>query len=304
MSDQVQQSVSVPITSSGEHYIEFTISAEQENYTIGYYFFVKESTSNFFWFPTKIEPVTSSYYRKYSESNNINLSFESSIDKSINDTGNTTYKFIQETQSNYNELDQLLSVGIQYSRINDTKFPILSISAKSNIEGIDTNKWAIFIYQNKIVMSVSDEISYDEDGKITNVDGQECEIFLPMAEELSDEYKENYHLISIYRNFERREGNNYYKGIYIYIDGILEGAFNSFITTHVPYEKITFFPGNYKVNELGYYCFRHSDQGLSRTWLNDNDIVGYYYTYYEKLLGGAVEESEKALYDAFFKFYL
>lgn len=41
---------------------------------------------------------------------------------------------------------------------------------------------------------------------------------------------------------------------------------------------------------------------MSRTWLTDNDIVGYYYTYYEKLLDGAVDENDKLLYDAFSSF--
>lgn len=297
LSDQQQQSLSVPITYSGEHYIQFRISAEQQEYIIGYWIYVKESTSTFNWFPTNIEPVTSSYYRRYNEDKNIDISSKTALNVSVNNTSNIVCKFLQNEQSSYNEYDQLLSIGLQYSKINELAYPICSLSTKDN-----GYKWAIFIYQNKIVISTSNEVTFNENNRVTNVDGQSTEIFFPMSDVLSDENTTSFHQLSIYRNFEKRTGNNYYKGIYIYIDGILEASFTDFATTHFHYDKITLYPGNYKVNDIEYHCFRHSDESTTKTWLSDNDFIGYYYTYYEKLLGGAVDEQDKILYDAFSNF--
>lgn len=294
LSDQTQQAPSVPITSSGEHYISFTISAEGTSYTTGYYFFVKESTSNFDWIPKDITPVLSSYYRRYSESNNVSIPYTSAISSNINNTENIVCTFDQQVASTYNDLDQLLTVGIQYSSINETEYPIFSFSAAGG-----TNKWNIFVYQSKIVISTADDITINEDGKIIGIEGESCEIFLPMTDNLDDSVSTNYHQLSIYKKFERREGNNYWKGVYVYLDGVLEAAMKNFVTVHQEYTDVVFYPGNYYVNEVEYHCFQHSDQSSSTTWLTDNDFIGYYYTYYEKLLGGAVDDSDKALFDAF-----
>lgn len=294
LSDQTQQAPSVPITSSGEHYILFTISAEGTSYSTGYYFFVKESTSNFNWIPKDITPVLTSYYRRFSESHNISIPYTSSIFNNINNEENLVYTFDQGVASTYNDLDQLLTVGIQYSSINETEYPILSFTASGA-----TNKWNIFVYQNKVIVSTADDITTNKDGKITGIEGESCEIFLPMTENLDDSMSTNYHQLSIYKRFERREGNNYWKGIYIYLDGVLEGAIKNFVTVHQEYTGVVFYPGNYYVNEIEYHCFQHSDQSSSITWFTDNAFVGYYYTYFEKLLGGNVSDNDKILYDAF-----
>jgi hypothetical protein len=290
LSDQTTQAVSVPITQSGERKITFSISAESQNYSKDYYVCARESTSSFNWYPDNVSPEFSKYYRRFINSNINNLNKDTTISMTVN-SNKKTYDLTTNSPSTFNDYDQLLSIGFQYSEVNDTDTPLASF----NTQG--TGKGTVFIYQNKIVVS-----STDTNLDLSNIVGDTREIFLPMVTSLDDSpeyYHKTYHILSIYKRFEYREGNNYWKGIYIYLDGVLEGVFGSMTTEHKQYYSVSFYPGNYYINLIESTSFLHVDQAGSTTWMEDNDLMGYFYSYKEKLLGQNIEEYEKTLYNSF-----
>ena len=301
LSDQQMQSLPIPAPDPTEYKITFSITepATQASYTIDYWFITKEATSSFSYYPKRsnasgsytIPTEASDVYRKLSFANNIegvtpttSFNITSASDEAVQ------YNFQSPDKTNYETLDQMLCLGIQYVRTNDIERPI----ARFNVSGGPIGD--IYIYQDKIVIN--------EDSRVTdvnNISGSSCEIYLPMCHKLSDNLSD-YHLLTIYKRLERVEGNNHWKGIYVFIDGDLEGVFGTFTTTHKKYSSITFFPGNYYINLIENTCFSHTAEDQYHHYMDDIDIKGYYYAYKELILGERVSEETKQLYDNFSTF--
>ena len=283
--DQQTRSISVPLTTGGQEYkITFKIQAEDQSYEKDYYLYVKEATSNFTWYPESVgDGLFASYYRQSIETVGIpNLNFEQPIRMSIN-SNDRTLNFTTQTPSDLSGLDQLLCIGIQLSSIND-------VSEKIATFRCDLDNGTIDIYQNKLVLHLGSSVEYTTD------------IYIPTVHTLNENGE--YHLISIYKNFESREGSNYWKRLYIYIDGILESAISQATTVHYRFEGLTLFKGNYIVNLIECSYFNHQDGAATTTWLSHNDILKFYYTYKEKVLRDDIENPEKelALLDNFGQF--
>lgn len=263
--DQRTQYVSVPITESGEHTITFRISYEHDVYERTYWFFVKESTVNFDWYLDNKQPTYSSYYRNLVATKDFELTNKDRVLRQSNNSSNLTYRFLNNNISSTDLYDQLICVGFQYSSINNIDTPLCSFNCGSN--GSNDNG-SLIIYQDKVVLMIS---------------GDYKDIYLPRTDNLDDSNKSNYHLLSIYKKFERHTGNNYYRGIYVYIDGILEAAFNDYTTLNMKVQNVTLYNCNCLINLLELSYFQH-DSDSATTYLNDNDILRYYYSYKERVL--------------------
>ena len=298
LSDQTLQSIPIPVSEAKEHKVEFTIvePASGASYTVDYWFVSREATSSFTYYPKRsistgtidVSPVTTDVFRKLHTAINIegltelsNIQISSVLDRPV------VYNFLSEKQTQYNDLDQMICLGIQYVRSNDTSIPIAKFSIENGPAG------DIYIYQNKVTISTD---TYDTG----EINGNSCEIYLPMSKTLSDSNTSDYHLITIYKRLEKKEGNNSWKGVYIYIDGILEAAFNAFVAApHNKYNSVSFYPGNYYINLIESSSFSHSGNDAFESYLYDIDIQGYYYAYKEIILGTQVDEATKQLYDNF-----
>jgi len=94
-------------------------------------------------------------------------------------------------------------------------------------------------------------------------------------------------------------GDNTYKSISIYIDGILEASFKTFDNLHYDFNTIHMYAGNYSINLLEYSCFKHIAGSTieTRSYLTDTDVLGYYYSYVEKVLGIDVEDSDRLIFN-------
>ena len=283
LKDQQARSIILPFRQDNlEYRVEFSIQTEGQTYTKTYYLFVKESTSSFDWYPSTVTPFASSYYRKDLDARGIDgVSKYTDIKMSVNDSA-VSYNFSVggDVVSSYDNYDQLLCLGIQLSSVNNTENPIASFVCLD-----DTG--TLIIYQDRVKLIRG--IGYES----------EIEIYFPMVDDFNEADYTYYHLISLYKKFELREGNNYNKRVYVYIDGVLEAAFSNVMSENYRFEKITLHPGNYYVNLIECTSFRHSDQQDSITYLTDNDILRFYYTYKEKILRGTVSETEINLFDAF-----
>jgi hypothetical protein len=284
--DQQTRSISVPLTTGGKEYkITFKIQSEDRSYEKDYYLYVKEATSKFTWYPANVgEGQYSSYYRQSLEVVNIpGLNFEQPIRMSINSNNLILPLIVQNPPSNFDGLDQLLCLGIQLSSINDDSEKIVSFKCDRDVGTID-------IYQNKLVLHLGGSVEYTTD------------IYIPTVHTLNENGE--FHLISIYKNFERKEGNNYWKRLYIYIDGILESAISQSVATHSRFEELTLFKGNYLVNLIECSCFTHQNDAATTTWLSHNDILKFYFTYKEKVLREDIEDADRelALLDNFDQF--
>lgn len=297
LSDQTEQVVPLQINISGQHKLKFVITYGT-SYEVSYYIFVKENESSFDWYENGKIIQRQAYYRQNLENGVVGVSGitpTTQIEMTLN-SPLTSYNFtITEPDGGLNGFDQFLSVGLQYSEINDTSTPIMRFNVDDNEEG------TVFVYQDKILVSTSPGL--DEPS------GEVAEIFFPMVDSLDQTRKENYHLISFYKRYEARNGESYYKTVGIYLDGVLEAEFSNFTAIHKNYRGVTFYPGNYFCNLFEYSALSHNVEDdkdyYTRSsenqppFLTDNDIVGYFYTYKEKMLNITISESENSLYQFF-----
>ena len=295
--DQQEKSVSIAISDYGEKVLRFEINEDSTVKSFEYYIYVKETISSFTWYPKdtadRFSPVEQAYFRQYNSYSNITgLSKDSNIHMTVN-AKKQEYTFNTSTSiSSYNGYDQFLSLGIQFSSINDLEKPICAFRAGNTLEG------AIVIYQNKVIVSETNASDPE------NITGSGCEIFLPPVDKMDQTDMDGFHVISIYKKLEKKEGNNFWKGTYVYIDGVLEGAFGSFTTVHRKYEKVAFFPGNYYVNLVETACIQHQDSTPAKQYMSDHDILGYYYAYDTLILKHTIDpdSSITKLYEAFGEF--
>lgn len=283
--DQEYTNVSVPCGNGGVKKIVFTLTLLSETKTFEYYINVKIFESNFNWYPKNISPVANSYYRYALDTKNISeISTNTLIEKNIN-SEITTLRFDNDSilyatgAENIN--DVLLNLGIQYSKSNDYDTPILSFNAKDSTS-TEIAENSIFVYQNKIV--ITGGISRISNGRVTvGTADATIKIFIPLVDILNSVNKENYHLLSIYKRLEVVERANYWRGIYAFIDGVLDGASGNFLSTNHVFESITFYPANYKINLIDKSYWNHNTSNNTRLYLEDNDIVGFWYTYNERM---------------------
>ena len=298
LTDQTLQAIPIPVATAREHKVTFTITepSSGNSYTVDYWFTTREATSSFNYYPKRsiasgsieVTPETTDVYRKLQVATNIEgLTELSNIQVSSVSTQPVTYNFLSEQKPTYDNLDQMICLGIQYVRTNDITQPIAKFSITGGPQG------DIYIYQNKITISTDTH----ETGTVT---GDSCEIYLPMSKTLSDSNLSDYHLITIYKRLEKKDGNNAWKGTYVYIDGVLEAAFSAFTAApHNKYKSVSFYPGNYYINLIESSSFSHSGNDAYESYLYDIDVQGYYYAYKELILGTPVDERTKQLYDNF-----
>lgn len=291
LSDQKEESVSVSCISTGIKRVEFSLTLDSEVFTISYYISIKELEKTLDFYTDSVSISNAAYYRKNLEVKNMSLydgsdlSAASSIYMTVNSSP-VTYKFnlndIGTGTDGTSSLDQFLNIGIQYSKINDNSQPICSFN-KINSTSAIVKENSIVIYQNKIVITKAEkDIS---SGDYSFAESKKREIFIPLENDYSILDSSKFSLLSIYKRLENISGSNYYKGVYCYVNGILDGIFSSFDTANYAFDSVTFYPGNYSINLIENTMLDHASlDSASVTWLEDTDILRYYKAFNEKLV--------------------
>ena len=192
------------IPSGGIYCIKFRISYIDNYYPanndfIEYYFRIKEPKVVLDWFSESIINKNN---------NNITRNFwtpdKDDPSRTITSLGNKIYlnttNKTQETISipNYpsvsgtDRVDSIITIGLQYSEVNDTANPLFICESNESANKVRTE-----IYQNKIQITI--------DG-VSNV----IEYFLPKERDFKEESSNNYHLLNIVSQFKYRNNNKNY----------------------------------------------------------------------------------------------
>ena len=319
----------------GLRLITFKLISVSSTYYISYYLHTRVSKSDFTWYHGDYHPQSkyTSYYRKGIDAHNItindNITSQSSADiyMAANDYVNTIKLNVNDADfiNGLSAFDTLIGLGIQYSKINNYDNPICSFNVHGSLDQAHPNtiiEGSIFIYQNKVVISSSDAVI--NDNSITPSYSASTDIFIPFVEHISKSDSTLYHLFNLYKNLESHtiDNNNdsYNRSINCYIDGDLEGVFKSFTNDNDKYfTSVTFYPGTYYVNMIETSYIEHAydkDKGkvlstydlgvvygnewgaTSRTFMTENDIKSYYYTYKQLLVDSSLSFS-KTIWSAF-----
>lgn len=323
LSEQKEADVIISISEPGVKKLEFNLAFNGVVTTYVYFIKIKEFISNFEWYPniyvddlykeTQIlEPYFNAEYKRNFENKNISsdeifISPKSNIQMTSNDIPRTIYFNYGEKYNNVqlNYYDLLFSLGIQYSSINNTKNPILSLNISTSTSE-SKSEFTIFLYQDKVSISTSktNVTNYEN----IQLSSKNIDIFLPIEDTYEPATAEKYHLFNIYKRFETLNGTNYWKSINAYIDGVLDGALNEFVGDNLKYDSLTLYPGNYSINLFELSLFNHTnlsyDEINKRTWLTDLDINRYYKAYNEKIIyrSKIYNQNDFALFERFSQF--
>lgn len=318
--DQEYKSISVPCGIGGIKKLVFKMTcvdgATSQYVEYAYWMNVKIFESVFNWYPSYrendelkyLKPVSQAYHRYSLETHGISgMSINTLIEQNIN-SSIVTYQLdvsdITNTIGFENVNDVFLSLGIQYGKTNDYTKPIMSFNAKGSTE-TEIAPGSIIVYQDKISVTTGISSIYNNTLELGTVD-ENIEIFIPLIELLNNTIKSNYHMLSIYKRLENIEQNNYWKGVYAFIDGTLDGAAENFKSSNSIFTSVTFYPANYKINLIETSYWKHDGESDSKTplpYLMDNDVTGFWYTYNERMRSetGSVTYTDKetALYNLF-----
>lgn len=252
----------VPGDSIGEYKIKFTLKHSTgqiiDSKDFIYYMYLGDVNSDIVWY--KQTPYQGgNYYRAGSSSELLSVLNSATIDMKANYASRELFNDASAYITN-NEHDELISIGIQYSVINDTNNPIMILNS-----GATTGN--LTVYQNRIVIG-----------------NFEATIFLPKEKSFSSKDDSKYHLLTIYKRRIKTKSNAYMYETNIYLDDTLEGSFSNF-TQAYGYVSCTLYPGNYSLNmfEMSYFENTATEDGqiVLHNQLSDIDISQYYYKYCE-----------------------
>lgn len=256
-----------------EHVVVFKATCGNNVAYFTYYLYVKELDTGLNWYPDSLNTTTyTNYFRTQQDtvgfqnwpnatSNTLNMTINSEVEPVV------TCERVADAV-----YDMMFSVGILYSEINNTNSPIISITG--NME--DSSERYIHIFPNKIVLSAD----------INATSGNNLTCYIPQVP--YSEFtaaSDKYHLITFYRRLLTKKASEGTYEVMVYVDGVLDGVYRDWFTTSPKYNQIIFRRANYYVNfcELSY--FPHSiNSGVHSDYLNDANIVRYWYTYQSKKL--------------------
>ena len=184
--------------------------------------------------------------------------------------------------------DCFISLGIQYSYINNKNSklskdsqPIISINSSD-----ENNNLRLDIYQDSV--------------KLNN---NSATLYIPKENDYVVSNKNNYHLLSIYKRYIYSNDNTPYFEICIYLDGILEGALQSFVNQSAyksNWNSITLHNANYSINLAEIAYIEHNDDNnhkrseRSITYMDDISIAEYHYKYVEAFYEDSGKNSIKS----------
>lgn len=281
------QLVSIPIYSEGIYKFSIYSETMAESEKIYYYVCVLNKNNLLNWYTTGTNFMLNCYYRAGEVSphqsiqkfkNSVYIQQYSSAGSNQN-TGEIQLLHIDEKIQNKEDI--LVSLGFQYSEINNFDNPILSIDCKN--ASTDETKSNISLYQNKITLGNS-----------------QIGIFLPKESDYNPSDKSKYHLLNIYKRYVYTANTKHYE-VCVYLDGCLEGAFQSFTDDSSGWDTITLSASNISVNLFELSYLEHNETSKKRfndngdkqilTYLDDIAISEYYYKYVNTILNNSANVS-------------
>ena len=262
-----------------------------ETYTVEKYVYLVETTTSYNWYKKSAEPSLTTYYRPGTGgTSNAGMAkfFGNNIYHQVYSSGQPEIlgSNIIETPTSGSLGDILISMGLQYNEINNVNEPIAAFNYLTSASTGDYTPFCT-VYQNKI-----------------SIGGYEIPIYLGRTDisEFNPTDPNKYHLVQISLKYVYRDNaqNTDYRQICVYVDGVLEGAVNNWITYSREISQVVLYPANYSLNLLEVANFSNS---VYRS-ISDVDISYYHNTYKIKSSSDSsvVSDDETSIIDNLFDY--
>ena len=260
--------------SSGLNSLEISVS-RTSTYTKTYYFYIQENTINLDWFEN---PTTwTSYYYRINEvtPNFSQFRDRPCIEQTVNSQVITINDTVPPTASTSSIINTHFAIGLQYNTINSENSEILSLYNATT----ETN--IITIKQSEIIFN-----------------GGSRPLCIKKQSNADKDSIQDYHLIQLYCQYVKKNGNDNMYQLSVYIDGILEAAFRSLFNSALTADSILIQPVNSYINLLE---IDYNEVNEDTHTNGDYDVYNYYLKYKNTILREDVGE-EIVLLDSLKKF--
>lgn len=263
VTERQQNSFKILATKAGENTIEINVSG----YSAKYYFYVKETEDQLDWFENS-QQWSQYYYRINTCTDNFKQYLaKTSISQTVNSDPIRITGIEPPQVSGTGNICTHIAIGLQYNYINSDNATIISLYNEGDSP----------------IMTI---------GQQTTTRGSsfvDCYIQKQSDADKNDLTK--YHLLQVFSNFVKKNGNDSYYDTSIYIDGRMEASFSSLFNAPLLVKQLQINPANVYINTIDVDYLPVSDTGEN----GDYDVYQYYLKYRSEIIREQNEEFQQEL---------
>lgn len=263
VTERQQNSFKILATKAGENTIEINVSG----YSAKYYFYVKESEDQLDWFENS-QQWSQYYYRINTCTDNFKQYLaNTSISQTVNSNAIRITGIEPPQVSGTGNICTHIAIGLQFNHINSDNATIISLYNEGDSP----------------IMTI---------GQQTTTRGSSfVDCYVQKQNDADKDDLTKYHLLQVFSNFVKKEGNDSYYDTSIYIDGRMEASFSSLFNAPLLVKQLQINPANVYINTIDVDYLPVSGIGEN----GDYDVYQYYLKYRSEIIREQNEEFQQEL---------
>ena len=263
VTERQQNSFKILATKAGENTIEINVSG----YSAKYYFYVKESEDQLDWFENS-QQWSQYYYRINTCTDNFKQYLaNTSISQTVNSNAIRITGIKPPQVSGTGNICTHIAIGLQFNHINSDNATIISLYNEGDSP----------------IMTI---------GQQTTTRGSSfVDCYVQKQNDADKDDLTKYHLLQVFSNFVKKEGNDSYYDTSIYIDGRMEASFSSLFNAPLLVKQLQINPANVYINTIDVDYLPVSGTGEN----GDYDVYQYYLKYRSEIIREQNEEFQQEL---------
>ncbi len=263
VTERQQNSFKILATKAGENTIEINVSG----YSAKYYFYVKESEDQLDWFENS-QQWSQYYYRVNTCTDNFKQYLaNTSISQTVNSNAIRITGIEPPQVSGTGNICTHIAIGLQFNHINSDNATIVSLYNEGDSP----------------IMTI---------GQQTTTRGSSfVDCYIQKQNDANKDDLTKYHLLQVFSNFVKKEGNDSYYDTSIYIDGRMEASFSSLFNAPLLVKQLQINPANVYINTIDVDYLPVSGIGEN----GDYDVYQYYLKYRSEIIREQNEEFQQEL---------
>lgn len=263
VTERQQNSFKILATKAGENTIEINVSG----YSAKYYFYVKESKNQLDWFENP-QQWTQYYYRINTCTDNFNQYLAStSISQTVNSNAIRITGIEPPQVSGTGNICTHIAIGLQFNSINSDNATIISLYNEGDSP----------------IMTIGQQL--------TTRGSSFVDCYVRKQNDADKDDLTKYHLLQVFSNFVKKDGNDSYYDTSVYIDGRMEASFSGLFNAPLLVKQLQINPANVYINTIDVDYLPVYDIGEN----GDYDVYQYYLKYRSEIIREQNEEFQQEL---------